>query len=150
MKYPSIKFISKRTFKIFRDVKTISEEVIVLKIKRGEIYYADLSPVVGSEQGGLRPVLIIQNDTGNMYSPTVIAAAITSRQSKTSLPTHILVHSETSGLPQDSTVLLEQVRTLDKARLKGKTGQISAADMYRINKALSVSLGLQPETIKIG
>lgn len=150
MKYPNIKFISKKAFKLLLSVKTISEEVIVLKIKRGEIYYADLSPVVGSEQGGLRPVLIIQNDTGNMYSPTVIAAAITSRKSKTPLPTHIAVHAAASGLPQDSIVLLEQVRTLDKVRLKGKTGQISNADMFKINKALSVSLGLQPETIKIG
>lgn len=121
-----------------------------MKIKRGEIYYADLSPVVGSEQGGLRPVLIIQNDTGNMYSPTVIAAAITSRRTKNALPTHISIHSSASGLPQDSIVLLEQVRTLDKVRLKGKTGQISSADMFKINKALSVSLGLQPQTIKIG
>lgn len=150
MKYQNIKFISKKAFKLLLSVKTISEEVIVLKIKRGEIYYADLSPVVGSEQGGLRPVLIIQNDTGNMYSPTVIAAAITSRKSKTPLPTHIAVHAAASGLPQDSIVLLEQVRTLDKVRLKGKTGQISNADMFKINKALSVSLGLQPETIKIG
>ena len=137
-------------FKIFPIVKTISEEVIVLTIKRGEIYYADLSPVVGSEQGGLRPVLIIQNDTGNLYSPTVIAAAITSRRTKTALPTHISIHSATSGLPHDSIVLLEQVRTLDKVRLKGKTGQISSSDMFKINKALSVSLGLQPESIKIG
>ena len=150
MKYPNTKFISKKAFKILPIVKTISEEVIVLKIKRGEIYYADLSPVVGSEQGGLRPVLIIQNDTGNLYSPTVIAAAITSRRTKTALPTHISIHSSASGLPHDSIVLLEQVRTLDKVRLKGKTGQISSSDMFKINKALSVSLGLQPESIKIG
>ncbi|MBQ6380090.1 MAG: type II toxin-antitoxin system PemK/MazF family toxin [Clostridia bacterium] len=112
-------------------------------IKRGEIYYADLSPVVGSEQGGMRPVLIIQNDVGNMHSPTVIAAAITSRQSKARMPTHIIVKAEQCGLPHDSMVLLEQVRTLDKTRLKGKTGQISLRDMLRVDKALSVSLGLQ-------
>ena len=120
-----------------------------MKVKRGEIYYADLSPVVGSGQGGLRPVLIIQNDVGNMHSPTVIAAAITSRQAKAKMPTHIHLKAELCGLPQDSMVLLEQVRTLDKTRLKGKTGEIRLQDMHRINKALSVSLGLQPETIRI-
>ncbi len=120
-----------------------------MTIKRGEIYYADLSPVVGSEQGGLRPVLILQNDVGNLHSPTVIAAAITSRQTKAKLPTHIEITAAGSGLPQDSMVLLEQVRTLDKARLKGKTGQVSLRDMYKVNRALSVSLGLQPDTIRI-
>lgn len=120
-----------------------------MKVKRGEIYYADLSPVVGSEQGGLRPVLIIQNDVGNLYSPTVIAAAITSRQSKAKMPTHIVLKAEHCGLPHDSMVLLEQVRTLDKMRLKSKTGQIGLSDMYKVNKALSVSLGLQPQTITI-
>ena len=119
----------------------IQTEVIVL-IKRGEIYYADLSPVVGSEQGGLRPVLILQNDVGNRYSPTVIAAAITSRQAKTPLPTHIRIKAAQCGLPQDSMVLLEQVRTLDKTRLREKSGQMSLQDMYRVNRALSVSLGL--------
>ena len=123
--------------------------MIFLTIKRGEIYYADLSPVVGSEQGGLRPVLILQNDVGNLHSPTVIAAAITSRQTKAKLPTHIAITAAGSGLPQDSMVLLEQVRTLDKARLKGKTGQVSLRDMYKVNRALSVSLGLQPDTIRI-
>lgn len=123
--------------------------MIFLTIKRGEIYYADLSPVVGSEQGGLRPVLILQNDVGNLHSPTVIAAAITSRQTKAKLPTHIEITAAGSGLPQDSMVLLEQVRTLDKARLKGKTGQVSLRDMYKVNRALSVSLGLQPDTIRI-
>ena len=118
-------------------------------VKRGEIYYADLSPVVGSEQGGLRPVLILQNDVGNRHSPTVIAAAITSRQTKNKLPTHIAITAAGSGLPQDSMVLLEQVRTLDKARLKGKTGQVGLHDMYKVNRALSVSLGLQPDTIRI-
>ena len=90
-------------------------------VKRGDIYYADLSPVVGSEQGGLRPVLIIQNDVGNKYSPTVIAAAITSRMSKTKLPTHIDVYAERAGLSRDSIVLLEQLRTLDKKRLRALT-----------------------------
>ena len=133
-------------------VKTITEttrEVMFLTIKRGEIYYADLSPVVGSEQGGLRPVLILQNDVGNRHSPTVIAAAITSRQTKAKLPTHIAITAAESGLPQNSMVLLEQVRTLDKARLKGKTGQVGLRDMYKVNRALSVSLGLQPDTIRI-
>ena len=133
-------------------VKTITEttrEVMFLTIKRGEIYYADLSPVVGSEQGGLRPVLILQNDVGNRHSPTVIAAAITSRQTKARLPTHIAITAAESGLPQNSMVLLEQVRTLDKARLKGKTGQVGLRDMYKVNRALSVSLGLQPDTIRI-
>ena len=111
-------------------------------VKRGEIYYADLSPVVGSEQGGFRPVLIIQNDVGNLHSPTVIAAAITSRQAKAKMPTHISIRARECGLSQDSMVLLEQVRTLDKARLKSKTGEVSLSDMYRVNKALSVSLGL--------
>ena len=118
-------------------------------VKRGEIYYADLSPVIGSEQGGLRPVLIIQNDVGNLHSPTVIAAAITSKHSKAKMPTHIAISARTSGLAQDSMVLLEQLRTLDKARLRGKTGEISLKDMYRVNKALSVSLGLQTQVITI-
>ena len=111
-------------------------------IKRGEIYYADLSPVVGSEQGGLRPVLIVQNDVGNKFSPTVIAAAITSQRDKTNLPTHIEVNANECGLTKNSIVLLEQVRTLDKRRLKGKMGQLDDSDMFRVNKALSVSFGL--------
>lgn len=93
-------------------------------VKRGDIYYADLSPVVGSEQGGLRPVLIVQNDVGNKYSPTVIAAAITSKLGKTRLPTHIDVYAEKVGLQRDSVVLLEQIRTIDKRRLKGKNGAL--------------------------
>ena len=95
---------------------------IIMNIKRGEIYYADLSPVVGSEQGGIRPVLIIQNDVGNRYSPTVIAAAITSQRDKTKLPTHISVEATDCGLAKDSIILLEQVRTIDKKRLKEKMG----------------------------
>lgn len=113
-----------------------------LNIKRGDIYYADLSPVVGSEQGGIRPVLIIQNDVGNRYSPTVIAAAITSRKSKTKLPTHIPIEAGGCGLQKDSVVLLEQVRTLDKRRLKEKMGSIDIEAMKAINQALSVSFGL--------
>ena len=109
-------------------------------IRRGEIYYADLSPVVGSEQGGMRPVLIIQNDIGNKYSPTVIAAAITSQLAKTKLPTHIELDAE-NGLPKDSVVLLEQIRTLDKRRLKEKICDISQIKMAEINQALLISLG---------
>lgn len=111
-------------------------------IKRGDIYYADLSPVVGSEQGGIRPVLIVQNDVGNKYSPTVIAAAITSQKYKNSLPTHIRVNADGCGLAKDSIVLLEQVRTLDKRRLKERMGNLDDVDMDRIDKALSVSFGL--------
>ena len=95
-----------------------------MTVKRGEIYYADLSPVVGSEQGGVRPVLIIQNDVGNRFSPTVIAAAITSQKDKTRLPTHIQLNSRDCGLARDSVVLLEQVRTIDKRRLKERMGKV--------------------------
>ena len=113
-----------------------------MNIKRGEIYYADLSPVVGSEQGGIRPVLIVQNDVGNKFSPTVIAAAITSQRFKTDHPTHIQVNADNCGLAKDSIVLLEQVRTLDKKRLREKMGNLNKSDMYKIDKALSVSFGL--------
>ncbi|MBR1533317.1 MAG: type II toxin-antitoxin system PemK/MazF family toxin [Ruminococcus sp.] len=113
-----------------------------MNIKRGDIYYADLSPVVGSEQGGIRPVVIVQNDVGNRYSPTVIAAAITSRQSKTKLPTHIPIEAQGCGLSKDSVVLLEQIRTLDKRRLKEKMGSVDIKAMQEINRALSVSFGL--------
>ena len=113
-----------------------------MNVKRGDIYYADLSPVVGSEQGGVRPVLIVQNDVGNRYSPTVIAAAITSQQDKSRLPTHISVNGNACGLSKDSVVLLEQVRTLDKQRLKERMGNLSMSDMTKINKALYVSFGL--------
>ena len=98
-----------------------------MTVKRGDIYYADLSPVVGSEQGGIRPVLIVQNDVGNRFSPTVIAAAITSQKYKTNLPTHIRVNADGCGLAKDSIVLLEQVRTLDKKRLKEKMGALGGA-----------------------
>ena len=111
-------------------------------VKRGEIYYADLSPVVGSEQGGVRPVLIVQNDIGNKYSPTVIAAAITSQRDKTNLPTHISVDAQGCGLSKDSIVLLEQVRTIDKKRLKEKMGSLNTGDMGKVNHALTVSFGL--------
>lgn len=110
-------------------------------IKRGELYYADLSPVVGSEQGGVRPILIVQNDIGNKYSPTVIAAAITSQINKAKLPTHIELSAKDFGLPKDSVVLLEQIRTLDKQRLKEKIGEVPIDTMTKINQALLISLG---------
>ena len=113
-----------------------------MSVKRGDIFYADLSPVVGSEQGGLRPVLIIQNDVGNRYSPTVIAAAITSRMGKNRLPTHIDIHADRVGLAKDSVVLLEQIRTLDKRRLKEKMGHLDERMMVQINSAIAVSFGL--------
>ena len=113
-----------------------------MSVKRGDIYYADLSPVVGSEQGGLRPVLIIQNDVGNRYSPTVIAAAITSRMGKNRLPTHIDIHADKVGLAKDSVVLLEQIRTLDKRRLKEKMGHLDEGMMREVNTAIAVSFGL--------
>ena len=112
-------------------------------VKRGDIYYADLSPVVGSEQGGVRPVLIIQNDTGNRYSPTVIAAAITSQTGKARLPTHIeLPVQQECGLTKDSVVLLEQVRTLDKRRLRERMGRVGDHVMEKIDTAIAVSFGL--------
>lgn len=113
-----------------------------MTVKRGDIYYADLSPVIGSEQGGIRPVLIVQNDVGNKFSPTVIAAAITSQRDKTNLPTHIRVDADGCGLSKDSIVLLEQVRTIDKQRLKEKMGSLDQGAMNKIDKALSVSFGL--------
>mgnify|MGYP004926474963 FL=1 len=112
-------------------------------VKRGDIYYADLSPVVGSEQGGIRPVLIIQNDTGNRYSPTVIAAAITSQTGKARLPTHIaLPVNENCGLNRDSIILLEQVRTLDKKRLRERMGHVEEQVMEKVDTAIAVSFGL--------
>ncbi len=109
-------------------------------IKRGELYYADLSPVVGSEQGGVRPVLIVQNNIGNKYSPTIIAVAVTSQMNKAKLPTHIEIDT-TSGLPKDSVILAEQVRTLDKRRLKDRIGALDNKVMEKVNNALLVSLG---------
>ena len=115
-----------------------------MTIKRGDMFYADLSPVVGSEQGGIRPVVIIQNDMGNKYSPTVIAAAITSQLGKTKLPTHIEIESQNLGLKTDSVMLTEQSRTLDKVRLKEKIGHIEDEElMQKINNALGVSFGLK-------
>ena len=111
-------------------------------VKRGDIFYADLSPVVGSEQGGTRPVLIVQNDTGNKHSPTVIAAAITSQTGKAKLPTHISLTGRDVGLSKDSIVLLEQIRTIDKRRLREKMGTLDADSMSQVNKALSISFGL--------
>lgn len=113
-----------------------------MEIKRGEVFYADLSPVIGSEQGGTRPVVIVQNDVGNRHSPTVIAAAITSRQDKTAMPTHISIKGNSCGLAKDSVVLLEQIRTIDKVRLKEKTGKLDDADLQKVNKALNISFGL--------
>ena len=111
-------------------------------VKRGDIYFADLSPVVGSEQGGMRPVLIVQNDTGNRHSPTVIAAAITSQTGKARLPTHIRLSSQTTGLNRDSIILLEQIRTLDKSRLRQCMGRLDEKTMTAVDNAISVSLGL--------
>ena len=121
-----------------------------MNVKRGDIYYADLSPVVGSEQGGLRPVLIIQNDVGNRYSPTVIAAAITSRMGKNRLPTHIDIHADRVGLAKDSVVLLEQIRTLDKRRLKEKMGHLDESMMRNVNSAIAVSFGLLGDELAYG
>ncbi|MCQ2050189.1 MAG: type II toxin-antitoxin system PemK/MazF family toxin [Candidatus Saccharibacteria bacterium] len=114
-----------------------------MSVKRGEIYYADLSPVVGSEQGGVRPVLIVQNDVGNKHSPTVIAAAITSQHDKSKLPTHIEVSASSCGLAKDSIVLLEQIRTIDKKRLKDRMGELDLTSMNKVNTALSISFGLE-------
>ena len=116
-------------------------------VKRGDIFYADLSPVVGSEQGGVRPVLIVQNDTGNRHSPTVIAAAITSQTGKARLPTHITLAAGSVGLPKDSIVLLEQVRTLDKRRLREHMGRADEQVMRQVDNAIAVSFGLQTDTL---
>lgn len=113
-----------------------------MDINRGEIYYADLSPVVGSEQGGLRPVLIVQNDVGNKYSPTVIVAAITSQLTKAKLPTHIELSKDKYNLQKNSVVLLEQIRTLDKRRLQEKICNLDCATMNKIDVALMISLGV--------
>ena len=113
-------------------------------VKRGDIYYADLSPVVGSEQGGMRPVLIVQNDTGNRHSPTVIAAAITSQTGKARLPTPIALPSESCGLSRDSVILLEQIRTLDKSRLREHMGKLPKSVMQEVDNAIAVSFGLGP------
>ena len=114
-------------------------------IKRGELYYADLSPVVGSEQGGVRPILVVQNDTGNKYSPTIIAAAVTSQINKAKLPTHIEICEGEFGLNKDSVILLEQIRTLDKRRLKERIGELSPVAMQKVNTALLISLGFNAQ-----
>ena len=119
-------------------------------IRRGDIYYADLSPVVGSEQGGIRPVLIVQNDVGNKHSPTVIAAAITSKINKNRLPTHIEVDAQNYGLARDSIVLLEQIRTLDKRRLKERMGHLDREAMDRVDRAISISFGLETSPVGRG
>lgn len=111
-------------------------------VKRGDIFYADLSPVVGSEQGGMRPVLIVQNDTGNKHSPTVIAAAITSQTGKAKLPTHIALSGQSVGLTRDSVILLEQIRTIDKSRLREKMGRVDGETMSKVDNAIAVSFGL--------
>jgi len=111
-------------------------------MKRGDIYYADLRPVVGSEQGGVRPVLIIQNDTGNKHSPTVICAAITSRQNKAKLPTHIELQAKQYNIEKNSVILLEQLRTIDKARLKDRVCHLDEHMMNQVNQALAISLEL--------
>jgi len=111
-------------------------------VKRGDIFYADLSPVIGSEQGGVRPVLIVQNDVGNKYSPTVIAAAITSQINKAKMPTHIEISAQDYGLNKDSVILLEQIRTIDKRRLREKIGRLDETLMERVDDALSISFGL--------
>ena len=112
-------------------------------VKRGELYYADLSPVVGSEQGGVRPVLVVQNDTGNKYSPTIIAAAVTSKIGKARLPTHIELPGA-FGLAKDSVILLEQIRTIDKKRLMSRIGELPPTTMRRVNRAILISLGFEP------
>jgi len=111
-------------------------------VKRGDIFYADLSPVVGSEQGGVRPVLVVQNDVGNRFSPTVIIAAITSQINKAKMPTHIEITAEEYGLSKDSVILLEQIRTIDKKRLRERIGHLDEEQMEQVNDALSVSFGL--------
>jgi len=113
-----------------------------MNVRRGDIFYADLSPVVGSEQGGIRPVLILQNDIGNQYSPTTIVAAITSQVSKAKLPTHIELTCENCGLEKDSIVLTEQIRTIDKRRLREKVSSLDEETMKKVNQALEISLGL--------
>lgn len=113
-------------------------------VKRGDIFYADLSPVIGSEQGGVRPVLVVQNDIGNKYSPTIIVAAITSQINKARLPTHIEINAPEYGLPKDSVVLLEQIRTIDKKRLREKIGRFNEEMMRLVDDALKISIGLLP------
>lgn len=125
-----------------KSTRIFYRRVTTVIVKRGDIFYADLSPVVGSEQGGIRPVLVVQNDVGNKYSPTVIAAAITSKINKAKLPTHIEIDALDYGLSKDSVILLEQVRTIDKQRLREKIGRLDEIQMLKVNNALSISFGL--------
>ena len=111
-------------------------------VKKGDLFFADLSPVVGSEQGGVRPVLVVQNDVGNKYSPTIIVAAVTSQTGKAKLPTHVQLQATQGGLSKDSVVLLEQVRTLDKKRLREKMGHVEENVMEKVDLAIAVSFGL--------
>ncbi len=113
-----------------------------MEVNRGDIFYADLSPVVGSEQGGVRPVLVVQNDVGNKYSPTIIIAAITSQLNKAKLPTHIELNKDKYNLPKDSVVLLEQLRTLDKRRLKEQISKVDNLTMHKVDVAIMISLGI--------
>ena len=113
-----------------------------MEVRRGDIFFADLDPVVGSEQGGVRPVVIVQNDRGNRFSPTVICAAMTSKLGKADLPTHVWVSAKDSGLKSDSLVLCEQIRTLEKRRLRTKAGHVAGLSMLRVNRALAAALGM--------
>ena len=117
-----------------------------MSIKKGDLYFADLSPVMGSEQGGIRPVLVVQNDVGNKFSPTIIVAAITSRRNKADLPTHVEIEADGNGLSKNSVILLEQLRTIDKRRLKERIGTIDKTRIPEVNEALSVSLGIDSDT----
>lgn len=113
-----------------------------MQVKKGDLYFADLSPVIGSEQGGVRPVLVVQNNVGNRYSPTIIVAAVTSRKNKADLPTHVEIPAEGNGLSKNSVVLLEQLRTIDKKRLKERIGTIDEKRLPDVDEALGVSLGI--------
>ncbi len=115
-----------------------------MQVRKGDIFFADLSPVVGSEQGGVRPVLVVQNDVGNRFSPTIIVAAVTSQLNKSKLPTHVPVNAEGSGLDRDSVVLLEQLRTIDKKRLREHIGTVNEEIIETVDDALSISLGIRP------
>ncbi len=116
-----------------------------MKVKRGDLYYADLSPVVGSEQGGVRPVIVVQNDIGNKYSPTIIVAPVTSQMNKAKLPTHVKLKGNKYGLPKNSVALMEQLRTIDKKRLREKIGTFSSDIMTKIDEAMTISLALQQD-----
>lgn len=130
-------------------LRITEREIVDTSVRRGDIFYADLSPVVGSEQGGVRPVLIIQNDMGNRHSPTVIAAAITSQLNKAKLPTHIELLDPHCGLTKDSVVLLEQIRTLDKRRLRERMGRLDEERMAQVDTAIAVSFGLRSRTREV-